>query len=70
MRNSWNAHMFNDQSWLRAPTAAAVFGTPVNSERLLAVQIKQKTQEEMIKPEGSEKEGKTLGEESAVQYDA
>lgn len=62
--------MFNDQSCLRAPTEAAVFVTPVNSERLLAVQIKEKTQEEMIKPEGSEKEGKTMGEESAVQYDA
>lgn len=59
MRNSCNAHMLNDQSCLRAPTEAAVFMTPVNSERLLAVQIKEKTQEEMIKLEGSEKERKT-----------
>lgn len=53
-----------------APTEAAVLVTPVNSERLLAVQIKGKTQEEMIKLEGSEKEGKTLEVESAVEYDA
>lgn len=70
MRNIWNAHMFNYQSCLRAQTEAAVLVTPVNSERLLALQIKEKTHEEPIKPEGSEKEEKILEKQRAMQYDA